>query len=194
MEYFLGRLRKSQAHSSTLPGVTEDGAIVYSRENPLSFRKLLVTPVLVAAGSAASFAILDISTRTLLPVYLATPMEVGGLGLDPPVIGIILATMGISAGVLQPLLFAPLYNYLGGKNLFLTTISLFLPIAALFPITNRIGQDKGLNSLVWFLVGLQILLFVFASFALGKLSDNFFSGLRSSDDPRFPFRRHSHLC
>lgn len=146
--------------------------------------------MLVAAGSATSFAILDISFRTLLPVYLATPMEVGGLGFDPPVIGIILAAMGISAGVLQLLLFARLYNRLGGKNLFLVTISLFLPIAALFPITNRVGQDKGLNSFVWFLVGLQILLFVFSSFALGKSSNHFFL---ASNDPHFPFRRHSDL-
>lgn len=171
MQYFFGCLRKPQVHYRISPEEPEDVAAIDARERPVPFRELLVAPVLVAAGSAASFSLIDMSFRTVLPVYLATPMEMGGLGLDPPVIGIILAAMGISTGVLQVLFFAPLYNCLGGKNIFLIAATLFLPITAIFPITNHIGKEQGLNSLVWFLVGLQIFLFVFASFALGKSSN-----------------------
>ncbi|KAL4078833.1 major facilitator superfamily domain-containing protein [Scleroderma yunnanense] len=162
----LNEVRLSHAPSGGSLAVVEDYALDCSKK-PLSFRELLIAPVLVAAGSYASFAILDISFRTVLPVYLATPLELGGLGLDPPVIGTILAIIGISGGVFQLLFFPPLHNRLGGKNLFLMAISLFLPIAALFPITNRVGQKQGLNNLVWFLVGLMIFLFVLANLALG---------------------------
>ena len=168
-EYFLGHWHKSQASCEDSPAVTEDGAIIDGRKNPLSFRELLTAPVLIAAGSFASFAILDISFRTMFPVYLAT-MEMGGLGLDPPVMGAILATIGISTSVFQLFLFSPLHNRLGGKNLFLMAMSLFFPIAALFPIASHVGQEHGLNNFVWLLVGVQILLISFANFALSKPS------------------------
>ncbi|KIM51097.1 hypothetical protein SCLCIDRAFT_33733 [Scleroderma citrinum Foug A] len=167
-EYFLGRWHKFQASREDSPAVTEDGAIIDGRKNLLSFRELLTGPVLIAAGCFASFAILDISfcTMFMFPVYLATPMEMGGLGLDPPVMGTILATIGISTSVFQLFLFSPLHNRLGGKNLFLTAMSLFFPVAALFPIASRVGQEYGLNNFVWLLVGVQILLISFANFAL----------------------------
>jgi len=171
-EYFLCRWRKSQASFEDSPAVAEDGVIIYSRENPLSFRELLTAPVLIATGCFASFAILDISFRTMFPVYLATPMEMGGLGLDPPVMGTILAAMGISTSVFQLLLFSTLHNRLGGRNLFLTAMSLFFPIAALFPIASRVGQMHGLNNFVWLLIGVQILLSSFANSALSKPSNN----------------------
>ena len=167
-EYFIGRCHKSRASCEDSSAVAEDGAIIDGRENPSSFRELLTAPVLIAAGSYASFAILEISFRTMFPVYLATPMEMGGLGLDPPVMGTILAAVGISASTFQLLLFPPLYNRLGGKNIFLIAISLFFPIAALFPIVSRVGQEHGLNNFVWLLIGIQILLFAFANFALCK--------------------------
>ncbi|KIM53133.1 hypothetical protein SCLCIDRAFT_1223128 [Scleroderma citrinum Foug A] len=165
-EYFIRRWRRSQSSLTDSPAATENGVVIDDRETPLSFRELLIAPVLVATGSYASFTILDISFRTVLPVYLATPLEMGGLGLDPPAIGTILATMEVAGGVLQLLLFAPLHSCLGGKAIFLTTMSLFFPIAALFPITNRMAQEHGLNGFVWFLVGLQIFLFACASLAI----------------------------
>ena len=173
-EYFLGRWHKFQASREDSPAVTEDGAIIDGRKNLLSFRELLTGPVLIAAGCFASFAILDISfcTMFMFPVYLATPMEMGGLGLDPPVMGTILATIGISTSVFQLFLFSPLHNRLGGKNLFLTAMSLFFPVAALFPIASRVGQEYGLNNFVWLLVGVQILLISFANFALSKPSNS----------------------
>ena len=172
-EYFLGHRRKYQVSREDPPAVAEDGAVIDGPENSLSFRELLTPPVLIATGSYASFSILDISFRTMFPVYLATPMEMGGLGLDPSVIGTILAAVGISTSLFQLLLFPPLHNRLGGKILFLTAVSLFFPIAALFPIANRVGKEHGLNNFVWLLVGVQILLLSFANLALSKSSNSF---------------------
>ena len=191
-EYFLGRWRKSQASCGDSPAVAENGTIIADRENPLSFRELLTTvPVLMATGSYASFAVLEISFRTMFPVYLATPVEMGGLGLDPPVMGIILAAVGISTTVFQLLLFSPLYNRLGGKNLFLMAVSSFFPIASLFPIASGVGQMHGLNNFVWLLLGFQILLFSFANFSLSKSSHSL---LCSSNGSCLPCRRRIRVC
>ena len=169
LEYLCGHRRKPRIDS---PSGAEDRAIADSLGSPLSFRDILTAPVLLATGSYASFSMLDIAFRTMLPVYLSTPIKMGGLGLDPSDIGTVLATMGISTSVFQLLFFTLLHDRLGGKNLFLIAVSLFLPMAALFPFTNLVAQEQGLNYVVWLLLGLQILLSSCAIFALSKSSNS----------------------
>ena len=96
-KYLLGRWRKPQSENKKSPATIEDGP-VDPDEIPLTFRELLLALVPLACGSYASFTILDISFRTVLPVYLATPINMGGLGLDPPAIGTILASMEVLGG------------------------------------------------------------------------------------------------
>ena len=70
-EYLLSHWHKPQSENKNSPVTIENGP-VDPREIPLSFRELLIAPVLLACGSYSSFTILDISFRTVLPVYLAT--------------------------------------------------------------------------------------------------------------------------
>ena len=162
-----GHLRNPQIDSSAR---AEDGAAIDNQEGPLSFREILTGPVLVATGSYASLAMMTTSFRSMFPVYLATPMKMGGLGLDPSHIGTLLAAMGLSSSVFQLVFFPPLHSRLGGKPLILITVSLFFPVAALCPFTSRVGQEQGLNNLVWLLLGIQIFLFSCANLAFSKPS------------------------
>ena len=183
LEYLCGHRRKPRIDS---PSGAEDHTISDGLESPLSFRDILTAPVLLATGSYASFSMLDIAFRTMLPVYLSTPIKMGGLGLDPSDIGAILATMGISTSVFQLLFFAPLHDKLGGKNLFLIAVSLFLPMAVLFPFTNLVAQEQGLNYVVWLFLGLQILLFSCAIFALSKPSNSLPMQFENDDHVSIP--------
>ena len=173
------------------PATIEDSP-VNPDEIPLSFCELLLALVPLACGSYASFTILNISFRTVLPVHLATSINMGGLGLDPPAIGTILALMEVLGGILQLLFFAPLHNWLGGKALFLATISLFIPIAALFPTTNHVTQVYGMTHFAWFLVVLQIFFLTCTSLTISKLS---LVSWPSTEwfKPHYVFRCHLHL-
>ena len=172
MEYFFGRRRKCNTTEHSSP-TAENGVLTHTRESPVPFRELLVAPVLVAAGSYASFALIDMAFRTVLPVYLSTPITVGGLGLDPSAIGTILAVVGTGNGVCQLFLLARLHDWLGAKNLFLATTLSYLPVIALLPIINWVAQAHGLNGLVWLLLGIQMLLSIFANFAFCKKPSTF---------------------
>ena len=125
-----------------------------------------------------------------VPVYLATPINMGGLGLDPPAMGTILASMEVLGGILQLLFFAPLHNRLGGKALFLSTILPFIPIAALFPTTNHVSQEYGMSHFAWCLVDPQIFLFACASLAISKSSVSWTCA--EWFQSHFVFRRHLH--
>ena len=70
-------------------------------ERPLPLRSLLTPRVLVAAGNYASVSLLDIAFRAIQPVFLSTPIHLGGLGLSPPSIGSLLSIQGILIGLFQ---------------------------------------------------------------------------------------------
>lgn len=136
-------------------------------DKPLPIRALLIRRVLIAAGSYAGIALIDIAFRTVRPVFYATPISLGGLELDTPTIGIILAAQGVVNGLLQPLIFPKLHDIMGAKILFLFAVASALPMIALFPIINMLARSTGIIYGVWSLVGLQVVLLSFANFAYG---------------------------
>jgi len=133
-------------------------------------RALFNRRVLIAAGSDAGIALIDIAFRTVQPVFYATPVSMGGLGLDTPTIGTILAVQGMINGLVQPLIFAKLHNIMGTKNLWLFAIASGLPMVALFPVLNTLARSSGIVQSIWSLVGLQAILLSCTSFAYGLLS------------------------
>lgn len=149
-------------------GVPCDDPAPEAIDKQLPFRALLVRPVLIAAGCYAMYSLVDIAFRAVIPVFYAMRIEMGGLSLDPPAIGNILALLGVSSGLIQWMFFAPMHDWLGARTMFLATASLCLPMIALFPAINTVARVYGLNNFVWFLVGLQLTLSIFAAFAFGE--------------------------
>ncbi|KAI6149248.1 major facilitator superfamily domain-containing protein [Pisolithus tinctorius] len=161
-DYILGRKSKPQGPNGRSPAATENGVHCDNHEGQLPLRKLLVPNVLVAAGCYAFIALTDIAVRTVLPVYFAVPVEMGGLGLRPSAIGTILSLLGVASGVCQTLFFARLHDRLGPKYLYLMGSFLYIPAIVLFPVMTWVARKRGLDGLVWTLVGSQIMLFMFS--------------------------------
>ncbi|KAG1781009.1 major facilitator superfamily domain-containing protein [Suillus placidus] len=134
-------------------------------DKPVPIRALFVRRVLVATGSYAGIALIDIAFRTVQPVFYSTPISLGGLGLDTPTIGTILAVQGIVNGVMQPLAFARLHDIIGAKKLWLFAVTCTLPMIALLPALNTLARSSGVVQSVWYLVALQIVLVGCTNFA-----------------------------
>jgi len=134
---------------------------------PLPFRDLLTPRVVIATCAYAAIALIEISFRAVQPVFYATPIKMGGIGLDTPAIGIILAALGILNGVLQALFFVRLHDWLGGRNLYLFSVFSCFPMLALFPVISSTAKIQGLSYFVYLLVGIQLLLFVVLYSAYG---------------------------
>jgi hypothetical protein len=84
-------------------------------ERPLPLRSLLTPRVLIAGGNYAAISLVDIAFRTIQPVFLSTPIILGGLGLPTPFIGALLAGQGILNGMFQLLFFAKIHDRWGSK-------------------------------------------------------------------------------
>lgn len=69
---------------------------VFDAEKPLPLKDILNPKVVVAALNYAALALTDIAVRAVQPVFFATPIELGGLGLTPDRIGRILSVSVLS--------------------------------------------------------------------------------------------------
>jgi hypothetical protein len=68
---------------------------------PLPLSALMTPHVLIAMLNYAALALFDMALRSLIPVFCATPVNMGGLGFESPRIGNILAAFGIANGLFQ---------------------------------------------------------------------------------------------
>jgi hypothetical protein len=114
--------------------------------------------VIIAAGNYAALSLLDIAFRDVQPLFFATPLEFGGLGLDPPRIGNILAIYGVINGLFQILFFADLHDQFGSKIIYSAAMAAGIPMVITFPILNAVARVQGLSIVVWTIVGLQLAL------------------------------------
>ncbi|KAJ7793679.1 major facilitator superfamily transporter, partial [Mycena olivaceomarginata] len=139
------------------------------RQGPLPLRELFIFPVIISISNYVTLAFLNTTLAALLPLFLAMPIEIGGLGLPPYKIGLILSTYGIATGLFQVLFFARFVRRFGERRVFINGLMTCLPVFTLFPIMSMIARRSGLSIIVWVLVGCVL--------GLGALMDTSFGAV-----------------
>ncbi|KAH9481767.1 Major facilitator-type transporter psiT2 [Psilocybe cubensis] len=169
---FLG-IKKGKAldmeEADSAPSGSKNSSSVNDAEKPLPLRKLLTGRVIVAAGNYAALSLVDISFRAIQPLFLSTPIELGGLGLPPSTIGNLLSIFGILNGVFQVFFFAKINDTWGSKNVFICGIASAVPVFASFPVINYLARAQGYSTLVWAVVGFQIVISIALSLSYGAI-------------------------
>ncbi|KAI0671692.1 MFS general substrate transporter [Trametes maxima] len=144
-----------------------DTPLAHERSSNKPVRELLTRPVLWSIANYAGLAFLEIAFRAIQPLFFSTPIELGGLGLPPSTIGLILGSFGIMDGVFQALFFAKFVGRWGQKRVFQTGMAMFLPLFVLYPATNAVARSHGMSPLVWSLIIVQLALTVIMDMAYG---------------------------
>lgn len=127
---------------------------------PLSLRALLTPKVLTVTASYAAMGLFRIAFTSVLPVFYATSIELGGLSLDPPRIGNILAVQGAAHVIFQLFVYPRLHDHFGARALHITGIGSSIPLVILFPVTNTLARAYGIGLLVWLCVAIQLALMI----------------------------------
>ncbi|KAJ6488137.1 member of major facilitator superfamily multidrug-resistance, DHA1 sub-family [Mycena vitilis] len=138
-------------------------------ERAVPLRGLMIRPVIVAAGNYACLSLVDGALRAIQPVFFATPIPLGGLGLPSSRIGNLLSTFGLFNGIVQVFFFAKVHDYLGSKTMFIAGVASALPAFAAFPLLNYIARAQGLSILVWAIAFAHILMSIGLSFSYGAV-------------------------
>ena len=137
-------------------------------DKPLPLRKVLTYPVILTIVNYVFAAFLEISVMALLPLFLAMPLDIGGLNFSPSIIGYIMGSLGLADAVFQAFLFPYIVRRWGERNTFITAISTFIPIFLIFPLINFVARGWGPQSLgVWSLISLLFALLVVMGLAFG---------------------------
>jgi len=157
-------LHSANAHRSVLP-----------------FRAALTKPVMLSVTNYLFLAFIDIAIFNLRPLFFATPVHLGGLGLPPPTIGLCLGIFGLLGSAAQALFFSKAVRFFGLKRLYVISLSTFIPLFALFPIISHLVREGGRSPAVWTLVASQFLLNCITEFTYGCV---FIYMTSSVDSPR----------
>jgi hypothetical protein len=139
---------------------------------PLPLRSLLTPRVLVAAGNYASLSLVDIAFRAIQPVFLSTPINLGGLGLPAPSIGTLLSGQGILNGIFQVFFFAQIHDRWGSKRTFIAGISTAIPAFIMFPVANALARTQGYSIAVWAAIALQTISGILLGLSYGQSSQS----------------------
>ncbi|KIK76845.1 hypothetical protein PAXRUDRAFT_835199 [Paxillus rubicundulus Ve08.2h10] len=136
----------------------QQGSSVALSDAPVPLRQLLDASRVLRIANYGVLAILDISLCSLLPLFYSTPLEFGGLGFTPMVIGLWMAGYGFANSLIQAFCFAPLVGRLGPKTLLRVGHACFIPIFGLFPIVSWVANLWGISWVVWTLLACQLVL------------------------------------
>ncbi|KAG2038143.1 MFS multidrug-resistance DHA1 sub-family, partial [Suillus americanus] len=128
------------------------------QSKPLPLRALLTPKVLTVTASYVTMALVHMAFISVLPVFYATSIELGGLSLDPRRIGAILAAQGASHGIFQLLFYAHLHDRFGARAIHITGVSSGIPLVILFPVINALARSHGIGLAVWQCVTIQLAL------------------------------------
>ncbi|KAF8876549.1 major facilitator superfamily domain-containing protein [Infundibulicybe gibba] len=158
------RRRSSLASRSITP---VNGSSVLSHDGPLPLRELLVYPVIISISNYMTLAFLGIMLGALLPLFLAMPIHIGGLGFKPSTIGYVIGSYGACTGTFQALFFPRIVRRFGERRTFLRGISSFMPIFLLFPVMSSIAQRSGVNLVVWLCIVVLVSLMTIVDMAFG---------------------------
>lgn len=142
--------------------------------------QVLTPHVRIAVINYAILAFLDIVLRALQPLFLTASPPAGGLGFSVPAVGTCLAAFFVASGVYQAVAFAPIYEWLGPKMIYVISMGMFAPIFVLFPmmrasVNGKEGGSASLNAFTWVELALQIILYVIMDMGFSEYSHLFTS-------------------
>lgn len=139
------------------------------RDDPVPLRELLRVPsIILSVTNYVVLAFLSISFGALFPLFLAMPLEIGGLGLAPRTIGIIIGSYGAGGAIFQAFFFARVVRYFGERRIFIAAMCTYLPVFIILPSANILAQWYGRqSSLPWTLVSLVAILMALNDIAFG---------------------------
>ncbi|KAI6094580.1 major facilitator superfamily domain-containing protein [Pisolithus sp. B1] len=151
--------RRKDPQSEVLPTDAQIGTPSDKDASPVPIRTLFKTySVMIPIANYGVLALVDMGFFALLPLFYATPVEIGGLGLSPFAIGLYMSAFGVGDGLFQMLFAARVIDRFGERKVFCSVVLAFFPMIAAFPIMNWVIQvQKGVGPVVWIVIFAQLL-------------------------------------
>ncbi|KAF8718253.1 hypothetical protein AX14_012062 [Amanita brunnescens Koide BX004] len=126
------------------------------RSEPVSLRSLLTYPIIISVSNYAALAFMDVMFISVLPLFMAMPIELGGLGFTPIVIGYVLGTVGVWTGLFSVLFLVRLLHRFGERKIFIAGMLAFSVNFITLPLINIVARRTGVTWVVWCLLTFSV--------------------------------------
>ncbi|KAJ7083615.1 major facilitator superfamily multidrug-resistance, DHA1 sub-family [Mycena belliarum] len=114
-----------------------------TRGSPPPVRALLIRPVLISCANHGLLAFCHMCHEALFPLFCATPLALGGLGLRPQNIGLILCVSGLCNAVVQIFLAGRLIRRYGPRRMFTAGFCALAALFAMYPLVGFLARRAG---------------------------------------------------
>ncbi|KAF4614417.1 hypothetical protein D9613_003332 [Agrocybe pediades] len=127
-------------------------------EVPVRLQELLQWKIMLPILNYVCLASLHASFNSIQPLFLAMPVDIGGLGLAPQKIGLILGAYGVANSICQTLLLGRLVRRFGVKNVLVVATSAFIPMFMFPPLMNLLVESSryGFSYAMWIMLACQL--------------------------------------
>jgi len=137
---------------------------------PPPFSALLVPQVLLPQVVYMVLAFVDMSSQVLLPLVYSTSIPIGGLGLDPYQIGVILSVFGFFNAIVQLFFLGRLVRTFGPKSICLAALVSYLGNIGLYPLLIFFARQAGrVDGKVWAVIVAQLMFRLTNGMAYGSI-------------------------
>lgn len=151
--------------SSSNQGISPTGSeitlVPEVKKTPPPLTSLFTPQVRAAVFNYAAYCFLAFVIAFLLPLFMSTPTQYGGLGLSPHDIGTLLGVLGIYTGAVQIVFFMPLHRRLGNNGLFRLSIATKAVVCIFWPILGLLAKHTKSDKLSGALIALLLLQLLF---------------------------------
>ncbi|KAF9453688.1 MFS general substrate transporter [Macrolepiota fuliginosa MF-IS2] len=134
-------LRETLPHKHNTANSPESTSMTTRSQLPLPLRTLITSRVLLSISNYFVLSFLTMAYLAIQPLFLAMPLSIGGLALEPMQIGSILGFYGFHNAFVQALLLGPLIRGFGLRRVLRCSLSALIPIFLLFPLMNIHAKD-----------------------------------------------------
>jgi len=86
-----------------------------------------------------------------------TPISYGGLGLSSFAVGAIMSVLGLMIGLFSVVVIPLAMTRYTATQVYRTCYAMFLVNPVLFPLMNMVARQRGVDTVVWVMIGLQVL-------------------------------------
>lgn len=164
-------------YGSTTPFLSEDSLCVITAEStvpptsqPPPFQAFLSRPLLMAFLNYGFLAFTDMSHAALLTLMYSTSISLGGLGLDPFRIGVVLGAFGFFNAFIQINFLGRLIRHFGPRRVYMVAYSSFLICIGSYPIMSYFAKRAGkVDGIVAAVMIIQLAFQITISMAYGSI-------------------------
>ncbi|KAK7006461.1 MFS domain-containing protein [Favolaschia claudopus] len=108
-----------------------------------SFWELFTPKVRIALLNHACLCFCDMAYDALIPLVYSTPVSLGGLGLRPHDIGVIMGSCGIFNAIIQVVFGGRVIRYFGARRIFTYAFIAYIGVFATYPLLSILARRAG---------------------------------------------------